>query len=57
MYMQKLTKIKLTTNPKLTCIKKFEESWPKENDSCSKNESMKHTIINKIESPQIGLSF
>ncbi len=55
--MQKLTKIKLTTNPKLTCIKKFEESWPKENDSCSKNESMKHTIINKIESPQIGLSF
>jgi len=54
--MQKLTKLKLTTNPKLTPTKKLEESWLKESDLCSKNERMKHTIINKIKSPQTGLS-
>jgi hypothetical protein len=46
--MQKLTKLKLTINLKLTCtkiIKELEESWLKEYDSCSKNERMKHTII------------
>ncbi len=58
--MQKLTKLKLTTNLKLTCtqiIKKLEESWLKEYDSCSKNERMKHTIIYEIKSPKTSLSF
>jgi hypothetical protein len=47
---KKLIKLKLITNPKLTCTqftKKLEESWLKNNDSCSKNERMKHTIIMK----------
>jgi hypothetical protein len=57
--MQKLTKLKLTTNLKISCTqitKKLEESWLKENDSCSKNERMKHTIINEIKSHRTGLS-
>jgi hypothetical protein len=51
MYMQKLTKLKLITNPKLTSTKITQNvkkvCW-KKNDSCSKNERMKHKI--KIKS-------
>ncbi len=39
--MQKTNKTKLITNPKLimyTNYQKLEETWLKDNDSCSKNE-------------------
>jgi hypothetical protein len=47
MYMKKLTKIKLTTNLKLTCtqiIQSLKKVASKKNHSCSKNERMKHKI-------------
>jgi hypothetical protein len=39
-----------------TNYENLEESWLKENDSCSKNEKMKHKIKMKSKVPKTGLS-
>jgi len=58
--MQKTNKTKLITNPKLimyTNYQKLEETWLKDNDSCSKNErwnkkiNMKSKVVKQVYPP------